>query len=548
MHQPFGWNILRHRAGLSAPWIRLALLNLLAGFLLCGCVVDENALITFPTPTLAAESSEIASPPAEMAAEESQPRDDDSDDIEAGFTAEGYPYLGSPEAPVVVWEYSDFHCPYCRQHNRETLPTYVERFIRTGQVQYVARDLPLEGLHPHAIHAHRAALCMAQQSASAFWWMHSRLYETQSHHAQGNDVQGFFLSLVEEYNASGDEADFIDVNAFTACQSGNAEIDGRIQASVQEALEMGINGTPTFLVFHRANPARVLPISGAYDFEVFEDVTENLERYLTQMEGQRAEQGELPFWISDMGLAPARLWDASGPNAEGGAAAHWEGLTTAQDHFKGSPLADLVIFEFSDFQCPYCRRHTEDTQPQLDEAYVRTGKIMWVFKHFPLAIHPQAPAAAQAAMCAGQQGRFWDMHDFLFARPEEWSNRQPADTFLAYGRQMAEASNVRAELRMEPVDGALRASDLETWERMPAADFDLAAFEACLGSDEFEELITEGMEDVSGIVQGTPTFLVWHREYGLLVQPIVGSLPEDQFASLFDRIFTQLAEIEAATE
>ena len=75
----------------------------------------------------------------------------------------------------------------------------------------------------------------------------------------------------------------------------------------------------------------------------------------------------------------------------------------------------LAIVEFSDFECPYCARHSRETLPMLRRDYVDTGKVAYLFMHFPLEdIHPNSFAAAKAATCATRQLRFWEMHSWLF--------------------------------------------------------------------------------------------------------------------------------------
>jgi len=87
--------------------------------------------------------------------------------------------------------------------------------------------------------------------------------------------------------------------------------------------------------------------------------------------------------------------------------------------FKGAADAKLTIVEFSDFQCPFCARHWNQTYAQLDKSYIATGAARYVFRHFPLErIHPQAFRAGAAAACAAGQNRFWDMHDRLFANQQ----------------------------------------------------------------------------------------------------------------------------------
>lgn len=82
---------------------------------------------------------------------------------------------------------------------------------------------------------------------------------------------------------------------------------------------------------------------------------------------------------------------------------------------RGYADARLAIIEFSDFECPFCGRYARDTYPRLIEEYVDTGKIRYVFRHFPLDSHPLAFRAAEAAECAAREGMYWGMHDLLFA-------------------------------------------------------------------------------------------------------------------------------------
>jgi protein-disulfide isomerase len=75
----------------------------------------------------------------------------------------------------------------------------------------------------------------------------------------------------------------------------------------------------------------------------------------------------------------------------------------------------LALVEFSDYQCPFCGRHARDTGPAIRQRFVDTGQLRHVALNFPLPMHGQAQKASEAAECAGRQGRFWEMHDVLFA-------------------------------------------------------------------------------------------------------------------------------------
>ena len=84
------------------------------------------------------------------------------------------------------------------------------------------------------------------------------------------------------------------------------------------------------------------------------------------------------------------------------------------DAVKGDANAPVTIVEFSDYECPFCGRHFRDTLPSIISNYIDTGKVKLVFKDFPLNFHPNAQKAGEAAECAGEQGKYWEMHDKLF--------------------------------------------------------------------------------------------------------------------------------------
>lgn len=146
---------------------------------------------------------------------------------------------------------------------------------------------------------------------------------------------------------------------------------------------------------------------------------------------------------------------------------------------RGHHGAPVLVIEIADFQCPYCARFSRDVFPRLDSAYVRPGKVKWLFVNLPMpSLHPRAWAAAEAALCAGAVAdRFWDFHDRLFDAQEEWAGApDPLPIFLAYARDAA--------IPIEP-------------------------FEDCLIDDAVASLL---LKDViftaSTRVSGTPTFVI----------------------------------------
>jgi protein-disulfide isomerase len=87
---------------------------------------------------------------------------------------------------------------------------------------------------------------------------------------------------------------------------------------------------------------------------------------------------------------------------------------------QGSATAPVWVIEVSDFQCPYCKQWHDETYQVLRDEFVRTGKIRLAYINFPLAQHQFAWPAAESAMCAGAQGKFWEMHDALFSTQSKW--------------------------------------------------------------------------------------------------------------------------------
>lgn len=105
---------------------------------------------------------------------------------------------------------------------------------------------------------------------------------------------------------------------------------------------------------------------------------------------------------------------AGGPAVKAQPQAHVVANVTGEP-FRGDAKARVAIMEYSDFDCPYCGSYARELYPKLDSAYVRTGKIKYFFRDLPLEEHPQAAFKANLARMAGEQGKFWEAHDWLFA-------------------------------------------------------------------------------------------------------------------------------------
>ena len=121
----------------------------------------------------------------------------------------------------------------------------------------------------------------------------------------------------------------------------------------------------------------------------------------------------------------------------------------------GDPKAPVVVYEMSDFQCPWCRKHVMETWPVLKREYVTTGKVRFVFINYPLTqLHPNAEAAAEFGMCAAKLGGFWRIHDLLYLYQDKWAPLKDPAPFLLSLADSAKLS--RKEMQSCLTGGSMR--------------------------------------------------------------------------------------------
>ena len=388
-----------------------------------------------------------------------------------GMTADGAPFRGDPKAPLTLMEYSDYLCPFCGRHFRQTLPTLLDKYARSGKVQFVFRDYPIASLHPTAPKGAAAALCVAEQGAVRFWQMHAALFKGQQQWARQPDPSAFLAETAKGTGA--------DMAAYEQCLA-SGRTNALVQQRVAEGKALGFNGTPSFQFIHNAS-GKTYTLVGAQPVDVFTKWIEALLAGEEPPEPEKPKPPELPFWAKPEGLAP----DPQRP-----------GFTVAGDAYKGNPQAKLVVVEFSDFQCPSCQRHALETQPALDKQFVESGEVLWVVKHFPLRMHPQAPVAAAAAECAGDQGKFWEMHHLLFERMTQWAQDAPDAALVELGEELK---------------------------------LDRMQFTACLTSRKALERVLRDLYDGQGVVRSTPSFILIANGTGSVMR---GARSADQFAAI----------------
>jgi len=177
----------------------------------------------------------------------------------------GAPAQGRPDAVVTLIEFSDYECPFCIRHFKDTMPKIRASYIDSGKILYVFNDFPIDELHPAAIRAHEAARCAAEQNK--FWDLHPRLFSAPGTHDQA--------TLVTRAGDAG-----LQVDIFSACLA-SGRTTAAVKHSVETAHSFGATGTPSFFVGLRdagTSQVRVLQtIAGARPFADFEQAIARVE-------------------------------------------------------------------------------------------------------------------------------------------------------------------------------------------------------------------------------------------------------------------------------
>ena len=208
---------------------------------------DGGSLLGIPTESDGANSS-----PANVTVS-SDTAEVDADGIEVGFTEEGRPYRGNPDASVVIEEFSDFQCPFCGRFVEQTFPSINDNQIANGDVLLIFYDFPLN-IHAQAEEAANAARCAGEQGAVAYWEMHDLLFANIGEWSH-NRASTIFASYGEELG--------LEMATFNSCLEENKYIEA-IRADYQLGLSRGISSTPSFFINEQ-------PLIGAQPLATFNE-------------------------------------------------------------------------------------------------------------------------------------------------------------------------------------------------------------------------------------------------------------------------------------
>ena len=285
------------------------------------------------------------------------------------------PILGDANAPVTLVEFTDFECPFCSRANT-TIHELLEK--NPGKVRVVFRHYPLS-FHKNAKLAHQAA--EAAKIQGKFWEYYDKLFANQKE-IDRDHLIGYAKELG------------LDEAKFTADMDSDAVIK-IVEADVKAGTDAGVRGTPHFFFNGTL-------LSGAQPITAFQSA---LDKELNAAD---------PYIKKGMGgndLYEQIIKDNPVPKAAPIV------IDIAGAPFKGAADAPVTLIQFSEFQCPFCSR-VEPTIKQLMEDPAYAGKIKVVFKQFPLGFHDKAQKAAEAALFAHANGKFWEMHEKMFANQQ----------------------------------------------------------------------------------------------------------------------------------
>jgi protein-disulfide isomerase len=377
------------------------------------------------------------------------------------------PARGAKDAKVTIVMFSDFQCPFCGRVE-PTLKQVLEAYPK--DVRIVWRNQPLP-FHPNAMPAAEAA--MAAHAQGKFWDMHDKMFTDQSALSPDN------------YNKWGQEIG-LNMGKFKADNEAH-KYKSKIDDDSHYGQSVGANGTPTFFINGRE-------LVGAQPFDSFKTIIDQEIAKADALIKKGTKGPKLYEALVEENLKaqppsnPTPVPNA--PPAPGAPPAAGERKTVdiGNSPVLGPANAPVSVVIFSDFQCPFCGR-VEPTLKQLQTDYGNKVKFIW--KNQPLPFHPNAMPAAKAAMAAGAQGKFWQMHDVMFQNQQQLSDQNYEKWAKDLGLNM------------------------DKWKADMASPKIAAAIEA------------DSKQGTALGANGTPSFFINGRS-------LVGAQPVDQFKAVID--------------
>ena len=367
---------------------------------------------------------------------------------------------GAAATKVTVVEFSDFQCPFCKR-SEPTVKSVLDKYGKDISLVWMNQPLPF---HDHAMDAATAFQAAARQDHDKAWKLHDKMYENNTALTRA-DIEKYAGEV--GLNTGKFKKDWDD-----------PKIKSEVDQDSKAGTAAGANGTPTFFINGRE-------LVGAQPQDAFEKIIDDEIKQADEL----IKKGTPLKDVYKKRLETAAA--APPPAPGGGAPAAPEGkqnIKLGDAPVKGPSGAKVTVVAFSDFQCPFCSRAVP-VMKQIEDEY--KGKVKIAFKQLPLPFHDKAHLAAEAALAANEQGKFWPYHDKLFA------NQQ-----------------------------ALDRPSLEKYAE--ELGLNMTKFKAALDSGKFKDKVDSDAKEGAAVgATGTPTFFINGTK-------VVGAQPFDQFKTVID--------------
>jgi protein-disulfide isomerase len=364
---------------------------------------------------------------------------------------------GAKATKVTIVEFSDFQCPFCKR-SEPTVKGLLDKYGKDVALVWMNQPLPF---HDHAMDAASAFQAAARQNTDKAWKLHDKMYENNTALTRPD---------LEKY--AGEVG--LDVGRFKK-DWDDPKIKGEIAEDQKIATQVGATGTPTFYINGHE-------IVGAQDASAFEKV---IDAEIKEADALLKSGTPLKDVYTKRIETAALAAPAAAPAAPEGK----QVIKLGDAPVMGPASAPVTLVAFSDFQCPFCSKAVP-TLKEIEDQY--KGKLKVAFKQMPLPFHDKAHLAAEAALAANEQGKFWQYHDKLFA------NQQ-----------------------------ALDRPSLEKYAE--ELGLNMTKFKSALDSGRFKDKVDSDAKEGAAVgATGTPTFFINGTK-------LVGAQPADAFKTLIDK-------------
>jgi protein-disulfide isomerase len=472
------------------------LLRFLPGFLpvflgVSACAVTKPPSSSAPLSPAGTPEAEAATEPSAAAPPATVPPEQRPEHALAKVpVSTADPQWGSVDAPVTIVEISDFQCPFCAR----VAPTLAALKQKYGpsQLRIVWKNNPLPFHKAARPTADTGAAIFMLAGNTAFWRFHDRVFANQQE------------LTPENLEAWAREAGVSSQALFGWIEAGKPA--AKVQEDMDLARAIGATGTPAFRI-------NGVTLSGAQPLEKFVEVVDQQLAAAKQLTQSGVPPRLVYSVLTDKNFQAPDAAPSGGGKDDDDDSKVWNVPVAADDPVRGSRDALVTIVQFSDFQCPFCKR-VEDTLDEVRKLYGKDVRIVW--KDNPLPFHPRAkPAAAMAQAVFKRQGNdaFWRVHDAIFASQPKLEDSDleaiAKELKIPWAPLKAVIAAEKAPAKIE--DSIAMASDFQA-RGTPHFFINGRRLSGAQPLDAFKKLIDEQLAKAKALVDaGTPRSMVFTK-------------------------------------